>query len=42
MSAKMGQLLLIDCLFQAFCSNNPQETLASRVAVSEAVSRKLL
>ena len=41
-SAKMGQLLLIDCLFQAFCSNNPQETLASRVAVSEAVSRKLL
>lgn len=40
--AKMGQLLLIDCLFQAFCSKNPEETLARRVAVSEAVSRKLL
>ncbi len=40
--AKMGQLLLIDCLFQAFCLKNPEETLARRVAVSEAVSRKLL
>lgn len=41
-SAKMGQLLLIDCLFQAFCIRNPDEILARRVAVSEAVSRKLL
>ena len=41
-SAKMGQLLIIDCLFQAFCAGNPEETLARRVAISEAVSRKLL
>ena len=41
-AAKMGQLLLIDCLFHAYCSQNPEQSLAMRVAVSEAVSRKLL
>lgn len=41
-AAKMGQLLLIDCLFQAYCRRNPAQSLAARVAVSEAVSRKLL
>ena len=41
-AAKMGQLLLIDCLFHAYCLRNPEQSLAMRVAVSEAVSRKLL
>lgn len=40
-AAKMGQLLLIDCLFYTYCCKN-SETNAARVATSEAVSQKLL
>lgn len=41
-TAKMGQLLLIDCLFYAYCSRNSEQSAAARLSVSEAVSRKLL
>lgn len=41
-AAKMGQLLLVDCLFHAYCRRNPEQSLAMRVKSSEAISRKLL
>ena len=41
-SAKMGQLFLIDCLFYAYCGRNLEKSAAARISVSEAVSRKLL
>lgn len=41
-AAKIGQLLLIDCLYYAYCSRQPDVTAAARTAVSEAVARKLL
>jgi len=40
--AKVGQLLLIDCLFYGFCRRNPEATAAARSATAEAVARKML
>ena len=40
--AKVGQLLLIDCLFYGFCRRNPEASAAARSATAEAVARKLL
>ena len=40
--AKVGQLLLIDCLFYGFCRKNPEATAAARSATAEAVARKML
>lgn len=41
-AAKIGQMFLIDCLFNAYCRRNPAENSAARDATSQAVSRKLL
>lgn len=41
-AAKIGQLLLIDCLYYGYCSRQPEITAAARTAVSEAVAKKLL
>lgn len=41
-AAKIGQLLLIDCLYYGYCSRQPEVTAAARTAVSEAVAKKLL
>lgn len=41
-AAKIGQLLLIDCLYYAYCSRQPEITAAARAAVSQAVAQKLL
>lgn len=41
-AAKMGQMFLIDCLFNAYCGRNAVENSAARDATSQAVSRKLL
>lgn len=40
--AKVGQLLLIDCLFYGFCRRNPEASAAARSATAEAVARKML
>lgn len=40
--AKVGQLLLIDCLFYGFCRRNPETSAAARSATAEAVARKML
>lgn len=40
--AKVGQLLLIDCLFYGFCRRNPEASTAARSATAEAVARKML
>lgn len=40
--AKVGQLLLIDCLFYGFCQRNPEASAAARSATAEAVARKML
>ena len=37
--AKVGQLLLIDCLFYGFCRRNPEASAAARSATAEAVAR---
>ena len=42
MPAKVGQLLLIDCLFYGFCRRNPEASAAARSATAEAVARKML
>lgn len=41
-AAKIGQMFLIDCLFNAYCSQNTDENSAARDATSQAISRKLL
>lgn len=41
-AAKMGQMFLIDCLFNTYCGRNAEENSAFRDATSQAVSRKLL
>lgn len=41
-AAKIGQLLLIDCLYYAYCSRHPESTVAARNSSSEAVAKKLL
>ncbi len=41
-AAKMGQLLLIDCLFYAYCSRNSDARAAARMKVVEAVGKRLL
>ena len=38
--AKVGQLLLIDCLFYGFCRRNPEASAAARSATAEAVVGK--
>ena len=40
--AKVGQLLLIDCLFYGFCRRNPEASSAARSATAESVARKML
>lgn len=40
--AKVGQLLLIDCLFYGFCRRNPEASAVARSATAEAVARKML
>lgn len=40
--AKVGQLLLVDCLFYGFCRRNPEASAAARSATAEAVARKML
>lgn len=40
--AKVGQLLLIDCLFYGFCRKNPEGTAAARSATAEAIAKKML
>lgn len=40
--AKVGQMLLIDCLFYGFCRRNPEATAAARSATAEAIAKKLL
>ena len=40
--AKVGQLLLIDCLFYGFWRRNPEASAAARSATAEAVARKML
>ena len=40
--AKVGQMLLIDCLFYGFCRKNPEATAAARSATAEAIAQKLL
>ena len=40
--AKVGQLLLIDCLFYGFCRRNPEASAAARSATAEAVARTML
>lgn len=41
-SAKVGQLFLIDCLFYGFCRQNPELRSAARVQTAQAIARKLL
>lgn len=41
-AVKMGQMFLIDCLFNTYCGRNAEENSAFRDATSQAVSRKLL
>ena len=41
-AAKVGQMLLIDCLFYGFCRKNPEATAAARSATAEAIAQKLL
>lgn len=40
--AKVGQMLLIDCLFYGFCKKNPEQTKNARAATAEAVAQKML
>lgn len=40
--AKVGQLLLIDCLFYGFCRRNPEATATARSATAEAIAKKML
>lgn len=40
--AKVGQMLLIDCLFYGFCQKKPENFAAARAATAEAVARKML
>lgn len=40
--AKVGQMLLIDCLFYGFCRRNPEATAAARSATAEAIAKKML
>lgn len=41
-ASKIGQLLLIDCLYYAYCGRQPELTSAARTSVTEAISKKLL
>lgn len=41
-SAKVGQLFLIDCLFYGFCSMNPELRTAARSSTAKAIANKLL
>lgn len=41
-AAKMGQLLLIECLYYGFCQKKPESILQAREATAEAVTKKLL
>lgn len=41
-AAKIGQLLLIDCLYYAYCNRQPEITASARNTVSEAIAKKLL
>lgn len=41
-SAKVGQMFLIDCLFYGFCKKNPEVISAARASTAEAIAKKLL
>lgn len=41
-SAKVGQLFLIDCLFYGFCRQNPELRAATRSSTAKAIANKLL
>ncbi|MED9965309.1 MAG: MurR/RpiR family transcriptional regulator [Blautia sp.] len=41
-SAKVGQLFLIDCLFYGFCRQNPELRAAARSSTAKAIANKLL
>lgn len=41
-AAKMGQMLLIDCLFYGFCQKNPEFYAAAKATTAEAIAKKLL
>lgn len=41
-SAKVGQMFLIECLFYAYCKKNPELFAKAREATAEAVAKKLL
>ncbi len=41
-AAKIGQMFLIDCLFDAYCRKTEPESSAARDTTSQAISRKLL
>lgn len=41
-SAKVGQMYLIECLFYAYCRKNPELFSKARAATAEAVAKKLL
>lgn len=41
-SAKVGQMFLIECLFYAYCKKNPELFAKARATTAEAVAKKLL
>lgn len=41
-AAKMGQMLLIDCLFYGFCQKNPEFYADAKATTAEAIAKKLL
>lgn len=41
-AAKVGQMLLIDCLFYGFCKRNPELSAEARTATADAIAKKLL
>ena len=41
-AAKIGQMFIIECLYYAFCKQNPEQTAADRECTAQAITRKLL
>lgn len=41
-AAKMGQMLIIDCLFHCFCLKSPGFYAAAKATAAEAIAKKLL
>lgn len=41
-AAKIGQLLLLECLYYSYCNQDPDAIKEARASTSEAISKKLL